>query len=184
MASNSSQLSIINQVILGLSGHFIICVLLYELYYMVFLHLCLIMNDYSIYRVCVWITLHLFLGLLPSYTIHELGHVVLLQRTMRCLTCVVVSSSVFSFSITPHGSTTGRGIFLSSLAGPLLTASIGIVLFVTVPFFQIHLWYFLHVLFILPVFSDGRSMVFGLLRWNSFVHLPNTYEQPKPDDFQ
>lgn len=109
-------------------------------------------------------TLHAVGGLLGSYVVHELAHACVLKR-MWGVAGIEVVTTILRFSLVPRGVVSGWQICLVAAAGPLIAAGLGVVLMMVVPSLGLHLWYLGHVVFLLPVFGDGKSVVVGLRSW-------------------
>ena len=51
------------------------------------------------------------------------------------------------------------------LSGPLADASLGFALWCVMPGSGLHFWFIGHLVFVLPLFGDGRAIVSGARRW-------------------
>lgn len=102
-------------------------------------------------------------GLGAAFAIHEVAHVLVLRRCPG-VTHLLVTVTPWRFSLEPRGTITPREVAAVALAGPVAAATVGLLLWVSLPQPGLHWWFLAHLLFLLPVFGDGRSLLLGLLR--------------------
>ncbi|MDO5634591.1 MAG: hypothetical protein Q4G34_06945 [Micrococcus sp.] len=114
--------------------------------------------------------LHLVLGLLGSFVVHELGHVVALRWWAPGVERIRLDASWTRVSITPVGVLTSGQAIASALAGPGLCVLVGTVIALASPLWGIQVWYLLHAVFVLPCFGDGRAILTVLRRSGSAHH--------------
>lgn len=117
----------------------------------------------------LWLLIHASC-LLIGFVIHEASHVLGLKLAPG-ITHVVFASTLLRFSVIPMGSLVGWQAALIALAGPLAACVSGLPLALALPEYAFHWWFFLHSLFLLPLFGDGRSLVKGLITWRGQVQL-------------
>ncbi|WP_353355015.1 hypothetical protein [Intrasporangium sp. DVR] len=97
-------------------------------------------------------------GLVGSFAVHEVAHVVLLRR-IPGITHITLERTSFRFSVVPVGTLTARQVGLVAVAGPgacLLTVP---AWWVALPGSGLAWWYAAHVVFLVPVFADGRLLL-------------------------
>ncbi|WP_433794752.1 hypothetical protein [Actinoplanes sp. CA-252034] len=99
---------------------------------------------------------HVVGGATGSYLLHESGHVLVLSGCSG-VHDIEVRSGLLRFSVVPHGSITRAEGILTALAGPGLCALAGLALLAAGS--PVTWWYLAHLIFLLPVFGDGRSIV-------------------------
>ncbi|WP_433861874.1 hypothetical protein [Streptomyces sp. L7] len=114
--------------------------------------------------------LHALGGLLASYVVHESAHAALLRRTTG-IQVVEVITTFSRFTFAPKGVLRGRNIAMIGGAGPIAAFGTGVALLVLVPALGLHWWYLGHLLFLLPVFGDGKSILVGVRSWTRPVTL-------------
>ena len=100
-------------------------------------------------------------GLAGGFAVHEVAHVAVLRRCAG-VSHLVVSSTWWRFSLEPRGSITAAQVVGVALAGPGAAAAVGLVLWAALPGAGLHGWFLVHLVFLLPVFGDGRSLVLGV----------------------
>ncbi|WP_255771677.1 hypothetical protein [Pseudarthrobacter sulfonivorans] len=120
-------------------------------------------------ELALWLVIN-FACLLGGFLIHEGAHA-LAGRRFRGISSFVVSSSMFRFSIAPVGRLYGWQIAVMALAGPVAAAAAGLVLWAAVPGLLLHWWFWPHLVFLAPLFGDGRSLVVGIRHWSARVPL-------------
>ncbi|QPK81164.1 hypothetical protein G7Y41_09030 [Schaalia sp. ZJ405] len=116
-------------------------------------------------------TKHLYLGLVAGFLIHETAHAIFMSVTMHSLQCIRIESTFARFSLHAVGSSTGRGIFLTAVGGPMSAALFGVLMHLTLPNFDLLGWYVIHLFNLLPLFGDGKAAIFGIRHWRSVVDL-------------
>ena len=104
------------------------------------------------------LTLHVVAGAAGSYVVHEVGHVVCMGLLCRGVRSIDVRSDFLRFSITPQGVISRTESILVALSGPGLCGLLGVVV-LQVSGSSIAWWYILHVLFLIPPFGDGMSIL-------------------------
>jgi hypothetical protein len=120
----------------------------------------LILGHLYLAEIALWLIVH-FVCLLAGFVIHEAAHAYA-GRRCQGITAFRVESTIFRFSLSPVGFLFGWQIALTALAGPLAAALVGCLLFVAAPALSLHYWFWLHLVFLTPVFGDGRSLIVGL----------------------
>ena len=53
----------------------------------------------------------------------------------------------------------------------MAAAAFGFFMNVVSSNFDLFAWYFLHLFFLLPLFGDGRAIIFGIRHWRSVVDI-------------
>lgn len=114
--------------------------------------------------------MHALGGLLASYVVHESAHAALLRRVTG-LHAVEVITTFARFTFAPKGALRGRDIAMIGVAGPVAALAAGAALLIFVPVWGLHWWYLGHVMFLLPVFGDGKSILVGARSWSRRVTL-------------
>ncbi|WP_216387108.1 hypothetical protein [Arcanobacterium phocae] len=114
---------------------------------------------------------HLVCGIVLGFLVHEIAHVVFICLTMNELMRIELEFNLFRFSVRGIGSSTGRGIFATALSGPIVAVVFGFILSIVFPDSGLLGWYVLHLLFLLPIFGDGRALVFGVRNWGRQVRV-------------
>lgn len=104
------------------------------------------------------LTVQYVLGLCCSFALHELGHLFALTRA-EGVTAITVERTLWRLSVSAHGRLRGRDTLLAALAGPGACVAAGSVFLLVAPHSQLHLWYFAHAVFLVPVFGDGRAVL-------------------------
>ncbi|MFC8041308.1 hypothetical protein ACFUOZ_18310 [Paenarthrobacter sp. NPDC057355] len=117
----------------------------------------------------LWLLVHASC-LLIGFVIHEGSHVLGLKLTSG-ITHVIFASTLLRFSVIPVGKLVGWQAALIALAGPMAACLAGVPVALLLPDYALHWWFFLHAIFLLPLFGDGRSLVKGLLTWRGQVQL-------------
>jgi hypothetical protein len=111
------------------------------------------------------ITLHAIAGLGGSYFLHECAHIFLLAN-YPSIKCVDVATSWTRFSLHPQGTLTPLQMTAVGAVGPLGCVAVGAVLWLTNS--SLAYWYLGHIIFLLPIFGDGRAIIFSLAKMRSF----------------
>ncbi|MFY1676939.1 MULTISPECIES: hypothetical protein [unclassified Streptomyces] len=101
------------------------------------------------------------LGLIASFALHEVAHVVVLKR-VRTVTHIVIERGAWRTSVIPEGGMTARQAAVVALAGPLSCVVVGALLTITGVDRSLAWWYLAHAAFLLPFFGDGRALLGGL----------------------
>ncbi|GGJ17510.1 hypothetical protein [Paenarthrobacter histidinolovorans] len=130
---------------------------------------CAIAGVPAILQPALWLLIHASC-LLLGFVIHEGSHVLGLKLTPG-ITHVIFAGSWLRFSVVPMGSLVGWQAALIALGGPLAACVAGVPLAAALPDQAFHWWFFLHSIFLLPPFGDGRSLVKGLLNWRRPLQL-------------
>lgn len=130
-------------------------------------------QDAFIFVLGVMFLKHLYCGLITGFLVHEITHALLISITMRDLKQLQIESTFMRFSIQAVGSSTGRGVFLTALSGPMAVVTFGVFIYFVFPNSGLLGWYVVHLFFLFPFFGDGRAIIFGLRHWRSVVHLPS-----------
>ncbi len=103
------------------------------------------------------------IGLGGAFAVHEVAHAAVLRHCPG-VSHLIVSATPWRLSLEPRGVITPGQVVRVALAGPGTTAAVGLVLWVAVPQAGLHWWFLAHLLFLLPVFGDGRSLLIGATR--------------------
>jgi hypothetical protein len=101
----------------------------------------------------------LALGL--SMIIHEGGHGIALHL-LPGITALRTERNWFRFSIQPQGSITAAQAIFAALSGPALCFLIGIFGYWGTPYRNLSVIFAAHIVFLLPCFGDGRSILTAL----------------------
>lgn len=102
------------------------------------------------------VSVFLLAGVLASYLVHETAHLAALALCPG-IHRIDVQCTYWRFSLVPEGEMDARAALLVALAGPGTCLLIGSLLLVIDPFPGIAWCYLAHVVFLLPVFGDGRT---------------------------
>jgi len=97
-------------------------------------------------------------GLMGSYALHEVAHVVVLKRAAG-ISHLGLERSWLRFSIIPLGDLSHREQALVAAAGPVSCVVVGVVLWSATPLTVVATFYVAHGLLVLPPFGDGRVLV-------------------------
>lgn len=127
-------------------------------------------GDWVLFQWCLVLALHSIAGLWLSFAIHEVAHLLFLSRIEEVK--AQIDFKLVRVSIVPIGIMSGWQIANVALAGPLVCVVIGFVLALVVPDLHLQLWFFGHVVFLLPLFGDGKSLIKGLLVRGRSVRVP------------
>lgn len=104
------------------------------------------------------------IGLVGAFALHEVAHVLALRR-VDTVTRIVVERTAWRLSIIPVGTVGPRRAAAVAVAGPLSCLLVGAALGVSGIDVWLAWWFGAHLLFLLPVFGDGRTLVSSLWRW-------------------
>lgn len=121
---------------------------------------------------------HDVLGLWGSFAIHELGHALVLTYAQG-VSAITMERNHWRLSVTPHGTISGRDVFVAAVVGPGCCVAIGVVLWICAPHLMLHVWYLAHALFLTPLFNDGRALIVSSRRWNERLMLPVAPRTPR-----
>ncbi|WP_017197805.1 hypothetical protein [Arthrobacter sp. M2012083] len=130
---------------------------------------CAVTGFPAILQPALWLLVHSSC-LLIGFVIHEGSHIIGLKLAPG-ITHVVFAGTLLRFSVVPVGNLVGWQAALIALAGPLGACVAGVPLALALPDQAFHWWFFLHSVFLLPLFGDGRSLVKGLATWRGSVQL-------------
>ncbi|ADU47568.1 hypothetical protein [Intrasporangium calvum] len=97
-------------------------------------------------------------GLVGSFALHEATHVVLLRR-MPGITHITLERTAWRFSVAPVGALSSRQVGLVAVGGPGACLLAAAAWWVALPASGLAWWYAAHVVFLLPVFGDGRMLL-------------------------
>jgi hypothetical protein len=97
------------------------------------------------------------LGLVASFALHESAHVIALKR-IRTVTHIVIERRAWRTSVLAEGTMTARQTAAVALAGPLSCVAVGSALWLSGLDRSLAWWHLAHVMFLLPVFGDGRAL--------------------------
>lgn len=123
------------------------------------------LSDSAIASMALTFLLHLVVGLIGSFALHEATHSLALTLFAPGIQTIEIVATAWRFSLTPVGTMTGRQVMAVALAGPLSGVAAGMLLFTMAPASPLGLWYLGHALFLLPIFGDGRAVLSGLRHW-------------------
>ncbi|MHC0431244.1 hypothetical protein ACX6XY_13770 [Streptomyces sp. O3] len=101
------------------------------------------------------------LGLVASFALHESTHVIALKK-IRTVTHIAIERTVWRTSVIPEGVMTGWQTVVVALAGPSSCVALGTLLWLPNLDRSLAWWYFAHIVFLLPFFGDGRSVLEGV----------------------
>jgi hypothetical protein len=105
-------------------------------------------------------------GLIGSFVLHESAHALALKR-ISTVTHITIDRTFFRFSVVPSGTMTGRQIAWVAIAGPASCMAVGLPLWISGVDRSLAWWFMAHVVFLLPIFGDGQSLLRGLRRSGS-----------------
>lgn len=111
-----------------------------------------------LYGLAWQVTLVLVIGALGSFAVHECGHVVALLAPGG-VDAVAVERTWLRISVTPVGDLTPRRVVLAALAGPGAAALVGLGNLAAGLPPAVGWLYLAHLMFLLPVFGDGRVVL-------------------------
>ena len=117
-------------------------------------------------RVAGYVEILAVVGLAGAFAVHEVAHVAVLRRCGG-VSGVVMTATPWRFSLEPRGVITHRQVAAVAVAGPAAATGVGLVLWVGLPQAALHWWFIAHLVFLLPIFGDGRSLVLALRREHS-----------------
>lgn len=123
----------------------------------------LVTGDEVLLRLAGRVEAYAAIGLGAAFALHEVAHAAVLRRC-RGVSHVLVTVTPWRFSLEPRGTMSPGQLFLVALAGPGAVVAAGLVLRMTVPQLGLHWWFLAHLVFLLPVFGDGRSLLAALGR--------------------
>lgn len=115
-------------------------------------------GDAMLLRAAARLELLAAVGLGVAFAIHEMAHAAALRRCSG-ISHVVLTATPWRFSLEPRGTMTSGQLAAVAVAGPAATAVTGLVLWAAAPRAGLHWWFLAHLVFLLPVFGDGRSLV-------------------------
>lgn len=101
------------------------------------------------------------LGLVGSFAVHEAAHAAVLARSPG-VTGITVERTGWRVSLIPEGTLTRARNAAVALSGPLTCGAIGAILYLTGLDRGLAWWYMLHLVFLLPLFGDGRALLLSL----------------------
>lgn len=104
------------------------------------------------------LALHVVVGAAGSYVVHEVGHVIAMGLFCPQVHSIEIRSDFLRFSIVPHGSISRAGSILVALSGPGLCGLLGL-LTLQVTGSSVGWWYVAHLVFLVPPFGDGMSIL-------------------------
>lgn len=112
---------------------------------------------------------HINIGLFGSFLFHELIHGFFISLFLRNSHSIIIEYNFIRFSIIPTEVLLGWKIVVIAFTPSFILFNIGFMLYLFVPHTYIYIWYFLHLLFLLPFFGDGKSCILGLLHWHDLI---------------
>ena len=98
------------------------------------------------------------LGLMGSFVVHELAHLMALRR-VHTVHEVRLERTPWRLSLHPRGPMTPLQVAAVAVAGPGACALVGLTLWVLVPGSALHWWYLGHLVALVPPLGDGRALV-------------------------
>lgn len=98
------------------------------------------------------------LGLMGSFALHELAHLMILRR-IHTVCEVRLERTAWRLSLRPRGPMTPLEVAAVAGAGPGACALVGVTLWVLVPGSALHWWYLGHLVALVPPLGDGRALV-------------------------
>ncbi|MEG9224955.1 hypothetical protein [Aeromicrobium sp. Sec7.5] len=104
------------------------------------------------------LTAVVILGLLGSFVVHELAHLLALRR-IASVDQVWLERTGWRISLHPCGLMSPRQIAAVAVAGPGACVLVGLGLGVLLPGSTLRWWYLAHVLALVPPLGDGRALV-------------------------
>ncbi len=99
------------------------------------------------------------LGLFVPFTLHECAHAFLIRR-IDTVSHISIERTTWRTSVVPEGSMSPRQAGVVALAGPSACVAVGCPLWLLDR--SLAWWYLAHIAFLLPVFGDGRAILFCL----------------------
>ena len=115
-------------------------------------------GDHSLIDVAAGFGRVVVVGLVGSFALHEVAHVVLLRR-LPGVTHITLERTAWRFSVAPLGTLSAREVGLVALAGPGACLLAAPVWCMVLPESGLAWWYAAHLVFLLPPFGDGRMLV-------------------------
>ncbi|MCI3932697.1 hypothetical protein [Streptomyces sp. AN091965] len=97
------------------------------------------------------------LGLVGSFALHEVAHVLVLKR-ISTVTHITIERTACRTSVIPQGTMTTRQMAVVALAGPSACVAMAAVLCLSRLDGSLSWWYLAHIAFLLPVFGDGKVL--------------------------
>ncbi len=104
------------------------------------------------------LTIATVLGLMGSFVVHELAHLVAMRR-MPSVREVWLERTPWRLSLHPRGQMTPRQVAGVAVAGPGACTLLGLALWTVVPGTALHWWYLGHLVALVPPLGDGRALV-------------------------
>lgn len=104
---------------------------------------------------------HIMFGFAASFAIHETTHAMVLSRCPG-VTHITIHRTAWRFSLTPLGTLTPLEAAAGAVAGPGVTVLVGAGLYLTGLDTTLALWYLCHLVFLLPFFGDGKTLITAL----------------------
>ena len=98
------------------------------------------------------------IGLVGSFVLHELAHLVALRR-IASVDEVRLERTAWRFSLHPRGRMSPRQVAGVAVAGPAACLLVGLGLWALVPGSTLHWWYIAHLVALVPPLGDGRAVV-------------------------
>ena len=128
----------------------------------------LLIGDYFLVQLSCKFLMVYYLGLILPYTLHEYFHAKLLEYFK---VDIKIEYTVFRFSIIALTEMSGISEILVALVGPVGVFMIGLLLWISnITFYGINLnfltyFYLFHLIFLLPVFGDGKIVLINVLKY-------------------
>lgn len=97
-------------------------------------------------------------GLVGSFALHELAHLVALRR-VTTVDEVRLERTGWRLSLHPQGRMSPRQVVGAAVAGPAACVLAGLAWWVLAPSSTLRWWYLAHVLALTPPMGDGRAVV-------------------------
>lgn len=123
-------------------------------------------NDSILVGLSAELAVHVVFGFGGSYLLHEAGHIVLLSR-YPSVEGIDVTASWTRFSVHPRGSLSPLQVIAVGLIGPVGCFVIGAGLWLLGS--NLAFWYMGHIIFLLPIFGDGRAVLLSLTKMRAVL---------------
>lgn len=101
-------------------------------------------------------------GLIAGFLIHEVAHLAALRIWVPEVGTIALEVTALRVSLKPRGRMTGWQMVTAATAGPGACVIAGMIVWVLPVAYGLQWWYFFHLVFLIPIFGDGRSIVRGL----------------------
>ena len=125
----------------------------------------------SLAKSAAYLTLHAVGGLFGSFLLHELVHLVTLRVLAPGVTTIYLEITFLRVSLCPRGIMTGWQSAIVAASGPVVCLLAGCIISAFTFDIGLSNWMFLHTLFLIPIFGDGRAIVRGVARGHTSFNL-------------